>query len=704
MTKLFSPILERKLEMKKISKFISYHPRLVLLIMTLLLIPSWIGYKATGVNYDILSYLPADLESTQGQEILDKDFKNAATGMLILKGSDHDADVLKNEILKIDGVEDVISKSSILGDTVPNEFLPDKIRDAFYAEDSTLLMVKFSESSSSIRTMEAIDAIKALESKEKYLSGISSLVKDTKDLIDKETPIYVALAVALALVVLSFANESTIIPFLFMLNIGYAILYNFGTNLFLGEISYITKAIAAVLQLAVTTDYSIFLYHRYVEKKKKNESKNEAMAKAIDSTLASIFASSLTTFAGFLVLLLMQLGLGKDIGLVMSKGVLLGLISTVVVLPPMILLAEKLVNRFNHKVYLPSFERTANFTIKHRKKLFIVFLILFIPAIYGARNTDLYYNLDRSLPQDLDSIVALNKMKKDYNMASSHFIVVKDDLSKTSINSMIEEIENVDGVNNVLSINSMTGLTLPSEYLPDKLKKNFEQAGYQMIMVNSKYQTASDEVNKQIAAIDKIVKAHDPEGKLTGEAVLTKDLTILSDRDFKMVNIVSIAVVFLIIALVFKSLAIPIVLIAAIELAIFINMGIPFYFGHTIPFITSIIIGVVQLGSTIDYSILMMDRFLFEYKKHRDLEKALDLSVRETSKSIVTSALAFFAATIGVGIYSKMEIVSTICIFLARGAIISMLVIIIFLPAIIGMTLPFIEKTTKGLKKGNENE
>ena len=704
MAKLFSPNLERKLEMKKISKFISYHPRLVLLIMTLLLIPSWIGYKATGVNYDILSYLPADLESTQGQEILDKDFKNAATGMLILKGSDHDADVLKDEILKIDGVEDVISKSSILGDTVPNEFLPDEIRDAFYAEDSTLLMVKFSESSSSIKTMEAIDAIKALESKEKYLSGISSLVKDTKDLIDKETPIYVALAVALALVVLSFANESTIIPFLFMLNIGYAILYNFGTNFFLGEISYITKAIAAVLQLAVTTDYSIFLYHRYVEKKRKNESKNEAMAKAIDSTLASIFASSLTTFAGFLVLLLMQLGLGKDIGLVMSKGVLLGLISTVVVLPPMILLAEKLVNRFNHKVYLPSFERTANFTIKHRKKLFIVFLILFIPAIYGARNTDLYYNLDRSLPQDLDSIVALNKMKKDYNMASSHFIVVKEDLSKTSINSMIEEIENVDGVNNVLSVNSMTGLTLPSEYLPDKLKKNFEQAGYQMIMVNSKYQTASDEVNKQVAAIDKIVKAHDPEGKLTGEAVLTKDLTILSDRDFKMVNVVSIAVVFLIIALVFKSLAIPMVLIAAIELAIFINMGIPFYFGHTIPFITSIIIGVVQLGSTIDYSILMMDRFLFEYKKHRNLEKALDLSVRETSKSIVTSALAFFAATIGVGIYSKMEIVSTICIFLARGAIISMLVIIIFLPAIIGITLPFIEKTTKGLKKGNENE
>ena len=684
--------------MKRIAKYISYHPKLVLLITTLLLIPAWIGYQNTGVNYDILSYLPDDLESTQGQEILDKDFKNAATGMLILEGSDHDAEVLKKQILEIDGVEDVISKSSIVGDTVPDDFLPDEIKDALYADDSTLLMVKFGESSSSFKTMEAIDQIRALESKQKYLSGISSLVKDTKDLIDHETPIYVALAVILALIVLSLANESTIIPFLFMLNIGYAILYNFGTNLFLGEISYITKAIAAVLQLAVTTDYSIFLYHRYVEKKKTNENNNEAMAKAIQSTVSSIFASSLTTFAGFLVLLLMQLGLGKDIGLVMSKGVLLGLISTVVVLPPMLLLAEKWVNRFNHRVLLPSFDKTANFTVKHRKPLFIVFLLLFIPAVYGSNNTELYYNLDRSLPADLDSIVSLNKMKKDYNMASTHFIVVKDDLSKQSINGMIDELEDVEGVNNVLSVNSLTGLTIPSEVLPDKLKNNFVKDGYQMVMLNSEYQTASDEVNDQIDEVNKIVKEHDPEGKLTGEAVLTKDLTILSDKDFKMVNTASIVVVFIIIAIVFKSLAIPIVLIAAIQLAIFINMGIPYYTGQVIPFITSIIIGVVQLGSTIDYSILMMDRFLFEYKKNKDVEKALDLSVKETSKSIVTSALSFFAATIGVGIYSKMEIVSTICIFLARGAIISMLVIIIFLPALIGVTFPFIKKTTKGLK------
>ena len=683
--------------MKKITKFISHHPRLVLLIMTLLLIPSWFGYKNTGVNYDILSYLPADLESTQGQEILDKDFKNAATGMLLLKGDDYDADKLKNEILKVDGVEDVISKSSIVGDSIPNEFLPDEIKNIFYSEDCTLLMVKFKESSSSFRTMKAIENIKKIESKEKFLSGMSSLVKDTKDLIDHETPIYVALAVALALIILSLTNESTIIPFLFILNIAYAILYNFGTNLFLGEISYITKAIAAVLQLAVTTDYSIFLYHRYVEEKKSNEDKNDAMDIAIQKTISSIFASSLTTFAGFIVLIIMRLGLGKDIGLVMSKGVLLGLISTVVVLPPMILIAEKIVARFNHRIFLPSFDKTSNFVLDHKNGLFIAFLILFIPAIYGARNADLYYNLDRSLPQDLDSIVALNKMKKDFNMASTHFVVVDDKLSKKNVNGLVDELKDVDGVNSVLSLNSFTGLTLPDSVLPDKIKDNFNKNGYQMIMINSKYQTASDKVNNQVDKINKIVKEHDKNGYLTGEAVLTKDLTILSDRDFKMVNIASIIIVFLIIAIVFKSFAIPVVLIAVIELAIQINMGIPFYLGQTIPFVTSIIIGVVQLGSTIDYSILMMDRFIAEYKENKDVDMSLKLTVKETSKSIVTSALSFMAATVGVGLYSKMEIVSTICMFLARGAIISMLAIILFLPAIIKIAFPFIKKTTKGL-------
>ena len=683
--------------MKKFTKFISHKPKFVLFVMTLLLIPSLLGYKLTKVNYDILSYLPKDLKSTQGQEILDKDFKNAATGMLILEGTDHEAEVLREKILEIDGVEDVISKSSTVGDMIPSEFLPDEIKDVFYAEDSTLMIVKFSDSSSSLKTMNAIDEIRKIESNQKYLSGISSLVKDTKDLIDKETPIYVALAVALGLIILSLTNESTIVPFVFMLTIGYAVLYNFGSNVFLGEISYITKAIAAVLQLAVTMDYSIFLYHRYVEEKKNFDNKNDAMDKAVQETISSLFASSLTTFAGFIVLIFMRLGLGKDIGLVMSKGVLIGLISTVTVLPAMLLVVEKLVNKYNHKVMLPEFNKLSEFTIKHKKTLFLAFVLIFIPAIYGSINTKLYYNLDRSLPQDLDSIVALNKMKKDYDMASTHFIVVKDDLSNSDLEGLISDLKGLDGINSVLSASSVTGFTIPSEFLPEKLQDNFSKNGYQMIMANSKYQTASPEVKKQVSEMKSLINKYDDDGYLTGEAVLTDDLTVISDRDFQIVNIISIAVVFLIIAIVFKSIGIPLVLIAAIELAIQINMGIPFYLNHTIPFITSIIIGVIQLGSTIDYSILMTDRFLAEYKKSKDVDASLKVSVKETSKSIVTSALSFMAATIGVGIYSKMEIVSTICTFLARGAIISMCVIILLLPAIISVSFPLIKKTTKGL-------
>ena len=683
--------------MKKFTKFISHRPKFVLLVMTLLLIPSFIGYKLTGVNYDILSYLPQDLKSTQGQKILDEDFKNAATGMLILEGSDHDAEVLREKILEIDGVEDVISKSSTVGDMIPSEFLPDEVKDIFYADGSTLMIVKFSESSSSLTTMSAIDEIRKIESNQKYLSGISSLVKDTKDLIDKETPIYVGLAVVLGLIILSLTNESTIVPFVFMLTIGYAVLYNFGTNIFLGEISYITKAIAAVLQLAVTMDYSIFLYHRYVEEKKYYDTKYDAMDVAIQETISSLFASSLTTFAGFIVLIAMRLGLGKDIGLVMSKGVLIGLISTVTVLPAMLLMVENLVNKYNHKVMLPSFDKLSDFNIRHKKTLFLVAIGLFIPAIYGSLNTKLYYNLDRSLPQDLDSIVALNKMKKDYNMASTHFIVVKDDLSNSNLEGLISDLKGIEGINSVLSVSSVTGVTVPSEFLPDKLQDNFSKNGYQMIMANSEFQTASPEVKRQVAQMKEVINEHDEEGYLTGEAVLTDDLTVISDRDFKIVNIISISVVFLIIALVLKSIGFPIVLIGAIELAIQINMGIPFYFNHTIPFITSIIIGVIQLGSTIDYSILLTDRFLAEYKKSKDVDGSLKIAVKETSKSIVTSALSFMAATIGVGIYSKMEIVSTICTFLARGAIISMLVIILLLPAIISVSFPFIRKTTKNL-------
>lgn len=683
--------------MKKFAKFVSDYPKIILIVMTLLLVPAFIGYKKTNVNYDMLTYLPQDLKSTQGQDILDKTFNSAATAMIILEGNDQDAEKLRKEILKIDGVEDVISKTSTVGEMIPNEILPQEFKDVFYSNDSTLMIVKFKNSASSFTTMSAIEKIKELESKTKYISGISSLVKDTKDVVDKETPIYVLLAVVLGLIILSITNESVIIPFIFMLTIGYAVMYNFGTNIFLGEISYLTKAVAAILQLAVTMDYAIFLYHRYVEEKKNIPNKNKAMKGAIEKTISSLFASSLTTFVGFLVLILMRLGLGKDIGLVMSKGVLIGLICTVTILPAMMLLVEDLVNKYNHKVMLPSFKKVSNFSIKHEKALSIIFALLFIPAIYGSRNTKVYYNLDRSLPQNLDSIVALNKMKQDYNMATTHFVIVNSNLSHTELNSLTEEIKNVKGINSVLTSNSFIGLSTPEEILPSEIGNSFSKDGYEMIMVNSEYQTASDEVKNQIAEIRNIIEKYDKDGYLTGEAVLTDDLTDISHSDFNRVNTVSIIVVFFIIAFVFKSIGIPIVLIAAIELAIQINMGIPFYLNQTIPFVTSIIIGVIQLGSTIDYSILMMDRFLAEYKYSKDVKTSLKTATKETSKSIVISALSFMAATVGVGMFSQMEIVSTICSFLARGAIISMTVIIVFLPAIIYTCFPLIKKTTKSL-------
>ena len=684
--------------MKKFAKYVSEHAKTVLIIMTLLLIPAVIGYKHTNVNYDMLTYLPQDLKSTQGQDILDKTFNNAATAMIILEGDDQDAEKLRKEILKIDGVEDAISKTSTVGEMIPSKMLPQEIKDIFYSKDNTLMIVKFKNSASSFTTMEAIEKIREIESKPKYVSGMSSLVKDTKDVVDKETPIYVLLAVILGLIILSITNESVIIPFIFMLTIGYAVIYNFGTNIFLGEISYLTKAVAAILQLAVTMDYAIFLYHRYAEEKKNIEDKNEAMKVAIEKTISSLFASSFTTFVGFLVLILMRLGLGKDIGLVMSKGVLIGLICTVTVLPAMLLLAADLVNKYNHKVMLPSFEKVSNFSIGHEKLLSLIFVLLFIPAIYGSKNASVYYNLDRSLPQNLDSIVALNKMKEDYNMATTHFILVNSNLSHTELNSLTEEIKKVEGINSVIASSAFTGLSIPDEILPSQIANNFSKDGYEMIMVNSEYQTASEEVKKQIMELKNIIQKYDKEGYLTGEAVLTDDLTDISHSDFNRVNTVSIIVVFLIIAFVFKSIGIPIVLIAAIELAIQINMGIPYYFNQTIPFVTSIIIGVIQLGSTIDYSILMMDRFLAEYKHSKDVNGSLKTATKETSKSIAISALSFMAATVGVGIFSEMEIVSTICSFLARGAIISMTVIIVFLPAIIYTAFPLIKKTTKELE------
>lgn len=693
--------LESKIEAyyMKFGKFITKHSIAILIIATILLIPSVYGYKICDVNYDILSYLPQDISSTQGQQILDEKFNNAATSMLILEGkSEYEVEEIKDRVSQVEGVGDVISRTSLLPSMIPKEILPDDINKAFYSEDSTLLLVKFENSSADIKTQGAVESIREIVGDEGYLSGISPSVKDTKDLTDKETPIYTLIAVVLSLIVLSLLTKSTFIPLFFMLNIVYAVLYNMGTNFIFGSISYLTKAIAAVLQLAVTMDYSIFLYHRYEEERQNYSDHRDAMAIAIDNTMSALSGSSLTTIAGFLALIVMKLTLGKDIGLVMVKGVVFGLLTCVTILPSFILTFDKLIHKFEHKVLLPKFNKTSKFIAKHHLAFLIVAVVILIPSIYGSMNYKVYYNLDRSLPRDLKSIVALEKLKDDYDMQSTHFVIVRDDLENNKLDSMSSELKNIDGVNSVLSKSEIKGPLIPDNMLPESVVENFEKNGYQMMMLQSKYKVASDEVHNQIKEIKDIVSKYDDTGYVTGEGELTDDLTVIADKDFKNVNILSISLVFLIILITLKSISLPILLILAIELAIQMNMAVPFYINQTIPFVASIIIGTIQLGSTIDYSILMTTRWMEEIQKGAGRTEAIETTVRETSSSIITSALSFIFATAGVGLYSKMEIVSVFGHMMARGAFFSMLVILFILPSILYFATPLIIKTTASLK------
>ncbi len=683
----------------KFGHFIAEKRLIVLFIAIVLLIPSILGFVGTRINYDLLTYLPQDLESTQGQKILDKTFHNAATSMLILKDTEESEVLkLKDKISSIEGVDSVIWRDDIVDVSVPKMMLPDKLKDAFYREDTTILFIKFQNSASSDETMSAIDKIRGIAKKEAWLSGISALVKDTKDLISTETPIYVGIAVLLSFIVLCFTTESILIAILFLFNILFAILYNMGTNYFLGEISYLTKSIAAVLQLAVTMDYSIFLYHRYEEERSKHDDHIDAMASAVAQTISAIAGSSLTTIAGFLALLAMQLTLGKDIGIVMAKGVVFGLITAVTILPGLILIFEKPLQRFKHKILLPKFAKTAAFVTKHHVILLILTVVLLVPAIYGSLNTKVYYNLDRSLPRDLPSIVSNNKLKNDYDMASTHFLLVDKNLEDKETIKMIDEIKEVDGVNSVLSFESLVGPTVPKDFLPSELTEVFQKGDHQLIIIQSLNNVATDEVSKEIEEITSITKKYDTGSLLTGESVLTKDLTTSADHDFKVVNLLSILLVLIIVAFVFKSISIPILLITAIELAILINMAIPFYIDQTIPFVASIIIGTIQLGSTIDYSILLTSRYVEELHHNNDRYSAMQETVKGTARSIVTSALSFMAATVGVGLYSNMEIVSVICLMMARGAMISMLIILLLLPSILLFFHPVIIRTTKGMK------
>ncbi|WP_300347913.1 MMPL family transporter [Clostridium sp.] len=695
--------------MKKLSQMITKNRVIVIVLSLILLVPSIFGYFKTKVNYDILSYLPRDLETRQAQAILKEKFGCGSLAMLMVDNMENkDVEKLKKKVEGVEGVNEVIWINNFLDISVPMEILPSSLKDMMFSENSTLMIVKLNESDADISTQNAIQEIRDITGKQAFLSGIAGVIKDTKDLADNEAPIYILIAVILSLIILALTMESFLTPVIFLTSIGIAIVYNMGTNIWFGDISYITKALSAVLQLGVTMDYSIFLLHRYEEEKLIEKDNVSAMAIAIEKTIGSISGSSLTTIAGFLALCIMQLSLGKDIGFVMAKGVILGLICTITVLPAFILVFDKYINKFKHKTLLPKFNKSSSFIIKHHKIIVLFGALLLIPSLIGYKNTDVYYNLDDSLPKDLPSIVSNNKLKTEYNMMSTNIILINEDLPSYKVNEMIKELEEVKGVTSVIGLEKIVGARIPESFIPDEFLKKIKNGGYEEIMLNSEYKAASEEVTIQLKEINNIVKKYDKEGLVGGEAPLTDDLITIADRDFKMVSIVSIIAIFIIILIIFKSPTIPVILVLAIELAIYINLGIPYYTKTSIPFIASIVIGTIQLGATVDYAILLTSRFKEELAKNKDKYEAMKISLQGSTISIVTSALTFFGATAGVGIISDMEMISSLCTLMARGAIISMFVILFILPGILLICENLIVKTSKSfvecVEGGKHNE
>ena len=682
--------------MNKVSKAIAQSRMLILVIAFLLLIPSVLGYLKTDVNYDILGYLPDELDTRIAQSILKDDFDCGSLGMLIVENMENkDVSKLKEEVKKVEGVNDVIWIDDAIDLSVPKEILPEDIRDIFYSENSTLMIIKFAGTDASTETENALSDVRKIAGKQAFLSGVAGVIKDTKDLANKETPIYVLIAVILSIIILSITMESYVIPIVFLSSIGIAIIYNMGSNVIFENISYVTKALSAVLQLGVTMDYSIFLLHRYDEERESRENKVEAMANAIEATIESVVGSALTTVAGFLALCVMDLALGKDIGLVMAKGVVIGVICTITILPALVLTFDKVIHKYKHKNILPTFQKSSSFIIKHHKVIVLISLLILIPAAIGKEKASVYYNLDESLPDNLPSIVANDKLKNEFNMVSTNIILVRDDLDRYKVKEMVKELNNVDGVTMAASLESVLGSRIPENFLPNELLEQVKKGGYEGIIVNSKYKSATNEVAVQLDEINEIVKKYDPEGLVGGEAPLTNDLVTIADSDFKKVSIFSIVAIFLIIMVIFKSISVPVLLVLAIELAIFINLGIPYYTGTTIPFISSIVIGTIQLGATVDYAILLTSRFKEELSNTNDKKEAMIKALQSSSRSIITSALTFFGATAGVGIISELEMISSLCVLMARGAIISMLVILFVLPGVLLMFEGIIVKTSK---------
>ena len=676
----------------------------ILILAVALLVPSLIGMIMTRINYDMLTYLPGDIDTVVGQDILMDEFGKGAFSFVIIEGMDpKDVSSLREDISHVDHVDTVLWYDDFADVSVPMEILPSKLYDAFNSGDSTMLAIFFDTSTSSDDTMEAITAIRSIAGKQCFVSGMSAMVTDLKDLCEKEEPIYVGIAVALACVAMMIFMDNWITPFVFLMSIGMAILLNMGTNYFLGEISYLTKALSAVLQLAVTMDYSIFLWHSYEEQKSMYEDNKEAMAVAINNTLTSVVGSSITTVAGFIALCFMSYTLGLDLGIVMAKGVILGVIGCVTTLPSMILVLDKLLQKTSHKSLLPDMGKVASGITK----VFPVFLILFLGLVlpsylsYKATNNEVYYDLGETLPEDMTYVVANSKLQEDFGVGATHMVLVSTDVSDTDVRAMIHEMENVEGIKYALGLESVVGPLVPEEMLPESVKEVLKSDDWELLLVNSEYKTATDEVNAQINELNTILKKYDSKGMLIGEAPCTKDLIETTDEDFKVVNTVSIVAIFVIIALVEKSITLPLILVAVIELSIFINLGLAHLTGTSLPFIAPICISTIQLGATVDYAILMTTRYKQERYEGRDKREAVTNALKVSIPSIIVSAMGLFSATFGVALYSDVDIISSLCDLMARGAIVSMFAVILFLPAMFMLFDKMICVTSIGFRNKN---
>ena len=686
--------------MNKISKTIVKARYLILIAAILMMVPSVLLYAKTKVNYDMLSYLPGDIDTMKGQDILVDEFGTGAFSMVIVEGmSDKEVSVLKDKIAAVEHVSKVIWRDDLMDLSVPVEMLPDEMQEIFSRGNATMIFVLFDDTSSSDPVIGAVREIRKLCGTQCFVSGMSGVLADTQDLSDSETPIYVGLAVLCSVIVLSISMDSFLVPFLFLASIGMAIVFNMGSNYFLGQVSYVTKALAAVLQLGVTMDYSIFLWHSYEEEKEKCSDKQTAMANAISSTFTSVLGSSVTTIAGFVALCFMSFTLGLDIGLVMSKGVLIGVICCVTVLPSMILVFDKALEKTKHKPLIPELNRLGDFVLKHYKLLLAIYLILLIPSVYGNNHVGVYYNLDSTLPRELPSIVANTRLKDEFEMSTTHMLMLSADLPEKEVRSLAKEIKKTDGVKYALGMDTVKGAGIPEDIIPDEYKKAFCNDKWQIMLIGSEFEVASKESGRQCNEIAAIAKRYDKDAMLVGEAPGTEDLIKTTDRDFTTVSSASIGIVFAIILLVFRSVSIPVILVAVIEGGILFNMSVPFYTGTSLPFVASIVIGTIQLGSTVDYAILMTTRYLRERRAGLEKKEAIGIAVKTSAKSILVSALSFFAATIGVGLYSKIDMISALCILMARGAMVSMFCVIFVLPSFLMIFDGIVLKTT--MREGN---